>query len=77
MEPRPTNHDFPDVLLEREVVSFLRLDEPGGPRNPSATLRRYRALGLLKAIRISRSQVYLKTDVLAFVARLAERGAGR
>lgn len=68
-----TQHASP-VLTESEAISWLRLDEPGGPRHPSATLKFYRAQGLLKGTRIGRQMRYSVSELEAFVQRLTDRG---
>lgn len=58
----------PVVLTESELITLLRLDEPGGPRNPSETVRRYRDKGLLRGCRIGNTLRYPLGEVLRFLA---------
>ena len=62
------------LLTEREAISWLRLDEPGGPSCPEASLKRYRDIGLLRCIRVGRAARYHIDDLRAFLDRLRERG---
>lgn len=61
------------LLTEAELIRWLRLDEPGGPKNPSGTIRFYRQRGLLKGVRIGRHLRYPVAEAEAFVQRLVER----
>lgn len=70
-----TAHASP-LLTQEEAVRWLRLDEPGGPSNPEASLKRYRDIGLLRCIRVGRSARYHIADLEAFLDRLRE-GAER
>ena len=66
------------VFTEREAIAYLRLTpEDGGPRDPGATLRRYRALGLLRGVRIGRHLRYPRIELDRFIERLLERQEGR
>jgi len=64
------------LLTSAEAVKWLRLDEPGGPSCPEASLKRYRDTGLLRCVRVGRSARYHIADLQAFLDRLRER-AGR
>lgn len=58
----------PLVLTEAELVTLLRLDEPGGPKDPAETIRRYRDEKLLRGCRIGRAMRYPLTEVVRFLA---------
>ncbi len=55
---------LPDILTEREVIDYLRLDGLA----PQKTLYRLRQRGRIKSFRIGREVKYRREDVLAFVA---------
>ena len=57
----------PLVLTESELITMLRLDEPGGPTKPSETIRRYRDLGLLRGCKVGRAIVYPLDEVRRFL----------
>lgn len=59
----------PEVLLEDELIRFLRLPELN-VRNPKNLLRYYRGRGLLKAARIGHRNVYTKAAALAFLQKI-------
>jgi hypothetical protein len=59
---------------EQQAIAYLRIE---GVANPSATIKRYRDLGLLRAVRISRHVRYPRVELDAFVQRLLERQGGR
>ena len=58
----------PMVLTESELVTVLRLDEPGGPVKPAETIRRYRDKGYLRGCKVGRSIVYPLDEVRRFLA---------
>ncbi len=59
----------PAVLTERELIRFLRLDEPGGPKNPSETLRYYRDRAkLLRGCKIGNRILYPLSEAMRFLA---------
>jgi hypothetical protein len=62
------------VLTEAEAIRWLRLDGPDGPRDPAGTLKYYREKGLLRAIRIGRSNKYYLPELQRFCEKLLERG---
>ena len=61
----------PALLTEEEAITFLRIDQMQ-VKNPSATLRRYRDGGLLKAIQISRELLYPLSSLINFIERQIE-----
>ncbi len=61
------------LLTVQEAIRWLRLDEPGGPRDPAQTLKRYRDMGLLRGTRIGRAMRYHISDLERFVAKQSER----
>lgn len=60
----------PDLLTESEAVRYLRLDTINGLRNPSETLARYRAMGLLRGTQVSKSIFYRRIELERFLDRL-------
>jgi len=56
----PDGKPVPEVMLESELIEFLRLDALG-VRNPANTLRYYRERGILQATRIGNRNVYTRT----------------
>ena len=56
------------MLTESELVTLLRLDEPGGPRNPGETIRRCRDRGLLRGCKIGNAMRYPLVEVMRFLA---------
>jgi len=73
MQSKITNTQRSPLLTESELIQWLRLDEPGGPKNPSATIKFYRQRGLLKGVRIGRHLRYPLAEAERFVERLVER----
>jgi len=61
------------LLTKAEAIAWLRLNEPGGPKNPECTLRRYRELGLLRCTRVGRQGRYHIDDLRDLVDHLRER----
>jgi hypothetical protein len=61
------------LLTEREAIAWLRLDEPGGPRDPAGTIKYYRDRSLLRAVRVGRHLRYPLKELEAFVGRLLEK----
>ncbi len=72
-ETKTTGPIVSPLLTEAEAIHYLRLDEPGGPRHPEATLRYFRQMGLVRGIRISRHIRYPVWELEAFIKRLLER----
>lgn len=66
------SHKSP-LLTQSEAVHYLRLDEPGGPKHPDCTLKRYRDLGLLRCVRVGRAARYHIDDLESLVSSLRER----
>ncbi len=59
----------PAVLTEAELIRFLRLDEPGGPKDPGQTVRYYRDRAkLLRGCKIGNRILYPLTEALRFLA---------
>jgi len=65
----PNGKPCPEVMLERELIEFLRLDDLG-VKNPSGTLRYYRERGKLTATKIGGYNVYTRAAALEFLKRL-------
>jgi hypothetical protein len=61
----------PELLTEAEAIRYLRLDTID-IKDPSATLRNYRKRGLLKGTQVSKSILYLRIELDAFLDRLTE-----
>jgi hypothetical protein len=61
----------PTLLTEEEAIRYLRLDTIN-IENPSATLKRYRDMGLLRATQVSKRLFYLRTELDAFLQRLTD-----
>jgi hypothetical protein len=57
----------PDLLTEQEAIRYLRLDEVN-ISNPSATLRRYRNTGRLRAVQISKRVLYPLGSLKEFIS---------
>jgi hypothetical protein len=66
----------PEVMLESELVEFLRLRELG-IKNPVGTLRYYRERGKLRATRIGNRNVYTKTAVYEFLQEMTKKNNER
>lgn len=62
----PDGKPAPDLLTEPEAIVWLRLDTIA-ISNPSATLRRYRDGGTLRAVQISKKVLYPLTELRRFV----------
>lgn len=60
----------PELLTEEEAIRYLRLDTIRGLRNPSETLARYRATGLLRGTQVSKSVFYRRVELDRFLDRL-------
>lgn len=59
------------LLTEAEAIQYLRLDTVN-IADPSATLRRYREMGLLRATQVSKRVFYLRRELDRFLERLTE-----
>jgi hypothetical protein len=66
------DHNSP-LLTEDEALRWLRLDEAGGPKDPSASLKRYRVMGLVRGVKIGRNLRYPVSELERFVEKLLER----
>ena len=64
----PNGKPVPEVLIEKELVELLRLDEDG-PKDPTLTIQYYRDKGLLKGIRIGKRIRYTKQEILEFLEK--------
>lgn len=62
----------PEILTESEAVRYLRLDTIN-IQNPSATLRRYREAGLLRAVQISKGVFYPRAELDQFIKASMEK----
>lgn len=60
----------PDLLTEEEAVRYLRLNTIAGLKNPTQTLARYRAAGLLRGTQVSKSVFYRRVELDRFLDRL-------
>jgi len=68
------NHQHVSPLLtSEEAAGWLRLTEPGGPKHPEWTIKRYRDLGLLRCVRVGRQARYHVNDLENLIDRLRER----
>ena len=64
----PDGRLAPAVLTEGELVTLLRLDEDGGPKNPAETIRRYREMRLMRGCKIGNVIRYPLGEVMRFLA---------
>ena len=62
----------PELLIEEEAIRYLRLDTVG-IKNPEASLRRYRDIGLLRGTQISKRIFYRRIELERFQDRVTER----
>ena len=62
----------PELLTEYEAIRYLRLDTIK-IKNPTATLRRYRDAGMLRAVQISKKIFYKRTELERFIEKLMEQ----
>ena len=67
----PSGKPVPEVLVKRELIELLRLDEDG-PKDPALTIQYYRDKGLLKGVRIGKRIRYSKTEVIKFLEKQTE-----
>jgi hypothetical protein len=67
----PSGTPVPDLLTEAEAVKYLRLDEVG-IKHPSATLRRYRNTGALRAVQVSKQVLYPLEELKSFISNQTE-----
>ena len=68
----PGGTPVPEVMLEDELVTFLRLTELG-VKNPGNTLRYYRDRGKLKATRIGGFNVYTRASACEFLQEMTKK----
>lgn len=64
----PDGRLVPEVLIEKELIELLRLDE-NGPKDPALTIQYYRDKGLLRGIRIGKRIRYTKQEVIRFLEK--------
>ena len=67
----PDGTPAPAVMLEKDLIRFLRLDELG-IRNPANTLRYYRERGKLRATRIGNRNCYTIQAALELLENLTK-----
>ena len=72
----PDGKPVPEVMLESELIKFLRLDALG-IKNPANTLRYYRERGILQATRIGNRNVYTRTGACEFLRVLTGKNGKR
>ena len=68
----PDGSPCPTVLLEADLVKFLRLEELG-VKNPADTLRYYRERGKLQATRIGGHNCYTIQAALDFLEEMTKK----
>jgi len=68
----PDGRPAPAVMLEKDLIRFLRLDELG-IRNPANTLRYYRERGKLRATRIGNRNCYTIQATLEFLQKMTKK----
>ena len=68
----PDGKPVPEVMLESELIRFLRLKELG-IKNPTNTLKYYRDKGRLKPTRIGNRIAYTRTSALEFLQNLTKK----
>jgi hypothetical protein len=64
----PDGRPVPEVLIEKDLIELLRLDEDG-PKDPHLTIQYYREKGLLRGIRIGKRMRYTKQEVIRFLEK--------
>jgi hypothetical protein len=62
----------PEVMLENELIKFLRLEELG-IKNPVNTLRYYRERGKLHATRIGNRNAYTRRAACEFLEVMTQK----
>ena len=72
----PDGKPVPEVMLESELVRFLRLSELG-VKNPTNTLKYYRDKGRLQPTRIGNRIAYTRTAALEFLQELTQKNGKR
>jgi len=68
----PDGTPAPAVMLEADLIRFLRLEELG-VKNPSATLRYYRETHRLRATRIGNRNCYTVQAALEFLEEMTKK----
>jgi len=68
----PDGTPAPTVLLEKDLIRFLRLEELG-VKNPINTLRYYRERGKLRATRIGNRNCYTVQAALEFLEIMTKK----
>lgn len=68
----PDGSPCPTVLLEADLVKFLRLEELG-VKNPTNTLRYYREIGKLAATRIGNRNAYTLNSAMELLEALTKK----
>ena len=72
----PDGTPVPGVMLESELIQFLRLRELG-IKKPENTLRYYRERGILKPTRIGNRNAYTQSSVYEFLEKLTGKNGKR
>lgn len=60
-----------ELLTEEEAIRYLRLDTID-IKDPAATLRRYRELGLLRGTQVSKRVFYRRIELERFLSRVTD-----
>ena len=68
----PDGTPAPAVMLEADLIRFLRLEELG-VKNPANTLRYYREIGKLAATRIGNRNCYTVQAALDFLEEMTKK----
>lgn len=68
----PDGSPVPELLCEREAITFLRLDIDG-PDDPVRSLKYYRDKGLLHPTKIGKKLRYSKMELLRFIDEMTQR----
>lgn len=66
--PGTSPQPCPELLTEQEAIQYLRLDTVD-VANASATLRRYREQGLLRATQVSKRLFYRRIELERFLEK--------
>jgi hypothetical protein len=68
----PDGTPVPSVMLEADLIRFLRLNELG-VKNPGNTLRYYRERGKLRATKIGNRNCYTVKAALDFLEEMTKK----
>jgi hypothetical protein len=68
----PDGRPAPAVMLETDLIRFLRLEELG-VKNPANTLRYYREIGKLAATRIGNRNAYTLNSAMELLEALTKK----